>query len=145
MKLADARQTELARIERAFEEEALKGAMKIVLMETDAPRAVPKELLCYRDKNVFFRVLPDCRSGRSIVAALRGVLQSGSSVLTVPLTAFFVYRGTPVLAQALVPLGPEPLKLHGARRRRSSLMLSTRRCQTKLSARCTAASMDGSM
>ena len=113
LKLADARQTELARIERAFEEEALKGAMKIVLMETDAPRAVPKELLCYRDKNVFFRVLPDCRSGRSIVAALRGVLQSGSSVLTVPLTAFFVYRGTPVLAQALVPLGPEPLKLHG--------------------------------
>lgn len=113
LRLANARQAELTRVEKAFEEEAVKGAMKIVLMEADAPRQVPKELLCYREKNVFFRVLPDCRSGRSIVAALRGVLQSGSSVLTVPLTTFFVYRGTPVLAQALAPLGPEPQKLYG--------------------------------
>jgi hypothetical protein len=111
--LANARLAEVMRVTKAFEEEAMKGAMKIVLMEADAPRQVPKELLCYRDKNVFFRVLPDCRSGRSIMAALRGVLQSGSSVLTVPLTAFFVYRGTPVLAQALAPLGPEPQKLYG--------------------------------
>ncbi|KPA78088.1 hypothetical protein ABB37_06816 [Leptomonas pyrrhocoris] len=113
LKSASARQAELMRVEKAFEEEALKAAMKIVLMEADAPRQVPQALLCYRDKNVLFRVLPDCRSGRSIVAALRGVLLSGSSVLTVPLTVFFVYRGTPVLAQALAPLGPEPQKLHG--------------------------------
>lgn len=113
MPLATARQEELRRVERGFEEAVVQGAMRIVTMDADAPRAVPKELLCYRDKNVFYRVLPDGRSGRSIVAALRGVLQSRSALLTVPLTAFFMYRGTPVLAQALAPLGAEPTKVCG--------------------------------
>ncbi|KPI86820.1 hypothetical protein ABL78_4097 [Leptomonas seymouri] len=111
--LASARQAALARVEREFEEEAMGAVVRIVRMEADAPRPVPKERMCYREKNVFFRVLPDCRSGRSIAASLRGVLQSGSGVLTVPLTSFFVYRGTPVLAQALAPLGPEPQKQYG--------------------------------
>ncbi|KAG5509030.1 hypothetical protein GH5_06257 [Leishmania sp. Ghana 2012 LV757] len=113
MQLATARQEALHRVERAFEEEVVQGAMRIVAMEPNAPRSVPKELLCYRDKNVFYRVLPDGRCGRSIVTALRGVLQSRSALLTVPLTLFIMYRGTPVLAQALAPLGAEPMKIYG--------------------------------
>ncbi|AYU77752.1 Clustered mitochondria/Translation initiation factor eIF3 subunit 135, putative [Leishmania donovani] len=113
MQLATARQDKLRRVEKAFEEEVVQGAVRIVTMDPNAPRSVPKELLCYRDKNVFYRILPDGRSGRSIVAALRGVLQSRSALLTVPLTSVIIYRGTPVLAQALAPLGAEPMKIYG--------------------------------
>ncbi|KAG5508869.1 hypothetical protein JKF63_05372 [Porcisia hertigi] len=113
VQLSKARQGEISRVERAFEKAVVQGAMDIAMMNPTAPQSVPKELLCYREKNVFYRVLPDGRSGRSIVAALRGVLQSRSALLTVPLTSFFMYRGTPVLAQALVPFGPEPWKVHG--------------------------------
>ncbi|KAG5482091.1 hypothetical protein LSCM1_05810 [Leishmania martiniquensis] len=116
MQLATARQEALHRVGKAFEREVVQGAQRIVAMEPNAPRLVPKELLCYRDKNVFYRVLSDSRCGRSIVAALRGVLQSRSALLTVPLTLFIMYRGTPVLAQALAPLGAGPRKIydHGA-------------------------------
>lgn len=113
MQLATARQEKLRRVEQAFEEEVMQGAVRIVTLDPNAPRSVPKELLCYRDKNVFYRILPDGRSGGSIVAALRGVLQSRSALLTVPLTSVIMYRGTPVLAQALVPLGAEPMKIYG--------------------------------
>ncbi|CAG9572209.1 conserved hypothetical protein [Leishmania major strain Friedlin] len=113
IQLATARQDKLRQVEKAFEEEVVQGAVRIVTMDPNAPRPVPKELLCYRDKNVFYRLLPDGRSGRSLVAALRGVLQSRSALLTVPLTSVIIYRGTPVLAQALAPLGAEPMKLYG--------------------------------
>ncbi|KAK7194994.1 Clustered mitochondria [Novymonas esmeraldas] len=110
---AAARQAELHRVEREFEAVAAQGAAAIVSMDSSGPRPVPKELLCYRDKNIFYRVLPESRAGRSIVAALRGVLQSRSALLTVPLTSLFLYRGTPVLAQALAPLGAGPAKVCG--------------------------------
>ncbi|XQJ26177.1 Clustered mitochondria/Translation initiation factor eIF3 subunit 135, putative [Leishmania guyanensis] len=113
MQLATARLEELLRVERAFEEAAAQGAMRIVTMDPNAPRSVPKELLCYRDMNIFYRVLPDGRSGRNIVATLRGVLQSRSASLTVPLTSLLMYRGIPVLAQALAPFGTEPIKIYG--------------------------------
>lgn len=114
LELAQRRQQEIYHVESAFETEAAEGAMRIVTMElTNAPKAIPKQLLCYRDRNIFYRVLPESRSGRNYVASLRGVLQTRSSVLTVPLTCFFMYRGTPVLAQALVPLARDPIKAYG--------------------------------
>ncbi|GET87531.1 hypothetical protein, conserved [Leishmania tarentolae] len=114
MQQAVARHEKLRQVEQAFEEEAVQGAVRIVTMDPNAPRPVPKELLCYRDKNIFYRILPDSRSGRNVVAALRGVLQSRSALLTVPLTSFIMFRGTPVLAQALAPFGTKPIKVYGA-------------------------------
>ncbi|EPY32936.1 hypothetical protein AGDE_08434 [Angomonas deanei] len=113
VELARCRQRELYRVEKAFESEAVQGTMKLVSMEKGAPRQLPKQLLCYRDKNIFYRILPDNRTGRHYVSSLRGVLQSRSNILTVPLSSFFVYKGTPVLAMALIPLPKEPTKLHG--------------------------------
>lgn len=111
--MARKRQLELYRIERAFEEEAIQCVTRLVSMEKNAPRQVPKQLVCFRDKNLFFRLLPDSRTGRHYVASLRGILQSRSSILTVPLSSFFMFKGTPVLVQALVPLPKEPVKLYG--------------------------------
>lgn len=110
----EARQAELYRVETAFEAAAVQGAMRIVSMDSDAPSAVSKQPLCYCEGNIFYRVLPDSRAGRNIVASYRGILQSRTSLLTVPLTSLFIYRGTPVLAQALAPLGKEPQKRYGS-------------------------------
>ncbi|RNF03789.1 hypothetical protein TraAM80_05635, partial [Trypanosoma rangeli] len=84
------------------------------MLDDDGPRELPKFLQCYRVDNIFFRLLPDSRSGRNYVASLRGVLQSRTRLLAVPLSSMFFYRGMPVLAQALVPMSREPTRLYGA-------------------------------
>ncbi|PBJ72115.1 hypothetical protein BCY84_16029 [Trypanosoma cruzi cruzi] len=111
---AEARMEQLCRVEREFVAEATRTVKQIVMLDDDGPRELPKFLQCYRVDNIFFRVLPDSRSGRNYVASLRGVLQSRTRLLTVPLSCMFFYRGMPVLAQALVPMPREPTRLYGA-------------------------------
>ncbi|RHW70794.1 Flagellar Member 3 [Trypanosoma brucei equiperdum] len=111
---AVSRMEALRRIEKEFVEEATRKAKQIVTLDDNGPRELPKFLQCYRVDNIFFRVLPDSRSGRNYVASLRGVLQSRSRLLTVPLSCMIFYRGMPVLAQALVPMSANPTRLYGA-------------------------------
>ncbi|EKF30874.1 hypothetical protein MOQ_005298 [Trypanosoma cruzi marinkellei] len=111
---AEARMEQLCRVEREFVAEATRTVKQIVMLDDDGPRELPKFLQCYRVDNIFFRVLPDSRSGRNYVASLRGVLQSRTRLLSVPLSCMFFYRGMPVLAQALVPMPREPTRLYGA-------------------------------
>nr|CCC92239.1 unnamed protein product [Trypanosoma congolense IL3000] len=111
---AESRMETLRRIEREFVDAAIRTARQIVTLDDDGPRELPKFLQCYRVDNIFFRVLPDSRSGRNYVASLRGVLQSRTRLLTVPLSCMIFYRGMPVLAQALVPMPPNPTRLYGA-------------------------------
>ncbi|RNF10140.1 uncharacterized protein Tco025E_06869, partial [Trypanosoma conorhini] len=111
---AEVRMEQLRRVEREFVAEATYTVKQIVMLDDDGPRELPKFLQCYRVDNIFFRVLPDSRSGRNYVASLRGVLQSRTSLLAVPLSCMFFFRGMPVLAQALVPMPREPTRLYGA-------------------------------
>ncbi|XP_010697690.1 hypothetical protein LPMP_161630, partial [Leishmania panamensis] len=104
----------LYQIERDFEEEAAGTIVKIVRLEKDMPAELLNFVQCFRVRNVFFRVLPDSRSGRNYIASLRGILQSDSHLLSVPLSTMFYYRGMPVLAQALVPMTTRPRRLYGA-------------------------------
>lgn len=105
----------LTQIVQDFEAEAAESITKIVRLEEDMPRELPHFPHCFRVKNIFFRVLPDGRSGRNYVHALRGVLQARSPVLSVPLTVMFYFYGIPVLAQALVPMPRTPVCLYGRR------------------------------
>lgn len=111
---AEQRMNALRQIEREFEKEAATTVVKIVRLEKDMPHELPKFVQCFRVKNIFFRILPDSRSGRNYVASLRGILQSSSALLSVPLSIMFYYRGMPVLAQALVPMTTQPKRLYGA-------------------------------
>ncbi|RNF03786.1 hypothetical protein TraAM80_05632 [Trypanosoma rangeli] len=111
---AEVRMEQLRRVEREFVAEATQTVKQIVMLDDDGPRELPKFLQCYRVDNIFFRLLPDSRSGRNYVASLRGVLQSRTRLLAVPLSSMFFYRGMPVLAQALVPMSREPTRLYGA-------------------------------
>ncbi|ORC89837.1 uncharacterized protein TM35_000101050 [Trypanosoma theileri] len=111
---AESRLEALRRVEREFVADAVRTVKQIVTLDDDGPREMPKFLQCYRVDNIFFRVLPDSRSGRNYVASLRGVLQSRTRLLTVPLSCMLFYRGMPVLAQALVPMPRLPTQLYGA-------------------------------
>ncbi|KAH9582329.1 CLU domain [Trypanosoma melophagium] len=111
---AESRLEALRRVEREFVADAVRTVKQIVTLDDDGPREMPKFLQCYRVDNIFFRVLPDSRSGRNYVASLRGVLQSRTRLLTVPLSCMLFYRGMPVLAQALVPMPRQPTQLYGA-------------------------------
>lgn len=85
--------------------------MQIVNLDDDGPIELPRCTQCYRVNNIFYRVLPDSRSGRNYIASLRNILSSSSTLLTVPLTVMFHYRGMPILAQALIPLARQPICL----------------------------------
>ncbi|KEG13533.1 hypothetical protein DQ04_00951090 [Trypanosoma grayi] len=111
---AESRMEALRRVEEEFVAEAVYTVRQIVTLDDDGPRELPKFLQCYRVDNIFFRVLPDSRSGRNYVASLRGVLQSRTRLMTVPLSCMLFYRGMPVLAQALVPMPRQPTRLYGA-------------------------------
>lgn len=108
------RQAEIYRVEKWFEAEIQSIIRHLLLEDPEAPRQLPRHHHCYCEGNVFLRVFPDCRSGRNYVASLRGVIQSSSRRLTVPLACMVVFRGIPVLAQALVHLPPGAPKLHGS-------------------------------
>ncbi|KPA78089.1 hypothetical protein ABB37_06817, partial [Leptomonas pyrrhocoris] len=111
---AEQRMHALRQIAREFEKEAATTVVQIVRLEKDMPHELPKFVQCFQVKNIFFRVLPDSRSGRNYIASLRGILQSGSALLSVPLSVMFYYRGMPVLAQALVPMTTQAKRLYGA-------------------------------
>ncbi|CAJ1987763.1 Flagellar Member 3 [Leishmania donovani] len=111
---AELRMRILHQIERDFEGEAAGTIVKIVRLEKDMPAELLNFVQCFRVRNIFFRILPDSRSGRNYIASLRGILQSDSHLLSVPLSTMFYYRGMPVLAQALVPMTKRPKRLYGA-------------------------------
>ncbi|KAG5509031.1 hypothetical protein GH5_06258 [Leishmania sp. Ghana 2012 LV757] len=111
---ADLRMRTLHQLERDFEGEAVGTVVKIVRLEKDMPAELLNFVQCFRVRNIFFRILPDSRSGRNYVASLRGILQSDSRLLSVPLSTMFYYRGMPVLAQALVPMSTQPKRLYGS-------------------------------
>ncbi|GET87532.1 hypothetical protein, conserved [Leishmania tarentolae] len=110
---AELRMRILHQIERDFEGEAAGTIVQIVRLEKDMPVALLNFVQCFRVRNIFFRILPDSRSGRNYIASLRGILQSDSHLLSVPLSTMFYYRGMPVLAQALVPMTKQPKRLYG--------------------------------
>ncbi|KAG5482623.1 hypothetical protein CUR178_05766 [Leishmania enriettii] len=114
LELADLRMRTLHQLERDFEGEAVGTVVKIVRLEKDMPAELLNFVQCFRVRNIFFRILPDSRSGRNYVASLRGILQSDSRLLSVPLSTMFYYRGMPVLAQALVPMSTQPKRLYGS-------------------------------
>ncbi|KAG5482092.1 hypothetical protein LSCM1_05811 [Leishmania martiniquensis] len=111
---AELRMRLLHQLERDFEQEAVRTVVKIVQLEKDMPAELLNFVQCFRVRNIFFRILPDSRSGRNYIASLRGILQSDSRLLSVPLSTMFYYRGMPVLAQALVPMTTQPKRLYGA-------------------------------
>ncbi|KAG5508870.1 hypothetical protein JKF63_05373 [Porcisia hertigi] len=111
---AELRMRTLRQVEREFEEEAAGTIVKIVRLEKSMPTELLNFVQCFRVRNIFFRILPDSRSGRNYIASLRGILQSHSNLLSVPLSTMFYYRGMPVLAQALVPMTTQPKRLYGS-------------------------------
>ncbi|KAG5504314.1 hypothetical protein JIQ42_06146 [Leishmania sp. Namibia] len=111
---ADLRMRTLHQLECDFEGEAVGTVVKIVRLEKDMPAELLNFVQCFRVRNIFFRILPDSRSGRNYVASLRGILQSDSRLLSVPLSTMFYYRGMPLLAQALVPMSTQPKRLYGS-------------------------------
>lgn len=105
------RQDDLDRIGRAFEEEVATMTVKLVQSRFAAPVAgalsmVPQDAhgLHFLDGNVLYRVMKDVATARRFLQALQGILLGRTEGLTVPLSVLVVYRGIPVVAQALTDL-----------------------------------------
>lgn len=108
--LAKRRFMDLRRIETEFKKEIAQAVKSIVDRNFRLPVSnysfvsKDKHGLQYQERNVFYQVLNDVKTGKRYLESLRGILLSGSPDLSVPLSEIVVYRGLPFLAQALAPL-----------------------------------------